>query len=288
MEAWVNVTTTACVSIGGKDWEEAWWLGVCGGEVRSYIRGASSARDGGTVPPGEWTHIAVVFDGTNRRHYVNGEPTGVWNEPTPMTTSTADMQIGHDVSWSPAPGAVDEFRVWNVARTRGQLRNWINKRIAAPQTGLVGVWGLDGSPNAAVGPHNGSFVGSPGFLTFPVTTDCLSFPTDQQACLNSRFLVTIDWRTPDDATGLGTVAESNSDSAIFWFFGSNNWEVMVKVLNGCGFPNPHYWVFSAATTNVYYRMKVFDVLGGVQKIYFNYPGPPAPAVTDTAAFATCP
>jgi len=33
---------------------------------------------------------------------------------------------------------------------------------------------------------------------------------------------------------------------------------------------------------------VFDVRAGVNKIYFNYPGPPAPAVTDTNAFATCP
>ena len=29
------------------------------------------------------------------------------------------------------------------------------------------------------------------------------------------------------------------------------------------------------------------IVAGVNKIYFNYPGPPAPAVTDTGAFATC-
>jgi hypothetical protein len=46
-------------------------------------------------------------------------------------------------------------------------------------------------------------------------------------------------------------------------------------------------VFSAATTNVYYQMNVTDVQSGQRKIYFNYPGPPAPAVTDTDAFP-CP
>ena len=78
-----------------------------------------------------------------------------------------------------------------------------------------------------------------------------------------------------------------ADSGLFWFFAPSNWEVMVKVLNACGL-NDRYWVFSAATTNVFYRLEVFDVAEGAQKIYFNYPGPPAPAVTDTGAFATCP
>ena len=80
---------------------------------------------------------------------------------------------------------------------------------------------------------------------------------------------------------------ASSNSGIFWFFSSDNWEVMVKVLNACGLNN-RYWVFSAATTNEFYRMEVFDVRAGVNKIYFNYPGPPAPAVTDVDAFATCP
>ena len=47
-------------------------------------------------------------------------------------------------------------------------------------------------------------------------------------------------------------------------------------------------MYSAATTDLYYRMEVLDGLRGVQKIYFNYPGAPAPAVTDSDAFATCP
>jgi hypothetical protein len=34
--------------------------------------------------------------------------------------------------------------------------------------------------------------------------------------------------------------------------------------------------------------KVLDVLAGANKVYFNCPGPPAPAVTDVGARATCP
>jgi hypothetical protein len=62
---------------------------------------------------------------------------------------------------------------------------------------------------------------------------------------------------------------------------------MLKVIDGCTLSHS-FWVFSAATTNVFYRLEVTDVRAGTTKVYFNYPGPPAPAVTDTNAFATCP
>ena len=111
-------------------------------------------------------------------------------------------------------------------------------------------------------------------------------------CLNNRYTVRAYWRTnptPGTATdGQAQVASCpNPGSGLFWFFAPTNWEVMVKVLNGCGLNN-RWWVFSAATTNVFYRLEVTDVTSGAQKIYFNYPGPPAPAVTDVNAFATCP
>ena len=63
--------------------------------------------------------------------------------------------------------------------------------------------------------------------------------------------------------------------------------MLVKVLNACGL-NQHYWVFSAATTNVEYTLTVTDTQTGDKKTYFNPLGTAAPAVTDTSAFATCP
>ena len=110
-------------------------------------------------------------------------------------------------------------------------------------------------------------------------------------CLQNRFVITSKWRTnPTPGTptdGNGSVVVAGPNSGIFWFFSSDNWEVMIKALNGCGLNN-RYWIFSAATTNVFYRIEVFDSERFEQKIYFNYPGPPAPAVVDTNAFATCP
>ena len=68
---------------------------------------------------------------------------------------------------------------------------------------------------------------------------------------------------------------------------SANWEMLVKVINGCGL-NQNYWVFAAATTDVEYTLKVRDTQTGEVVEYFNPLNTAAPAINDTGAFATCP
>ncbi len=55
---------------------------------------------------------------------------------------------------------------------------------------------------------------------------------------------------------------------------------------GASFNN--FWVFAAASTNVEVKLTVTDTETGEVKEYTNPLGQAAPAVTDTAAFATCP
>lgn len=286
-EAWVAVTDTGgCSSIAGKDYLQAWWVGVCGTTLRSYLRGGGSSRDGGTVPAGKWTHIAVTWDGATRRHFINGEQVATFAQADAPTTSTAALRIAGDVSWQRTPaGAIDEVRLWNVARTTQQLRDAINEPILADTAGLVATWGLDANEDDVTGDHDGNGVGGPGYLTFPVAPFCV--PSATTLCLDGRFAVSVEWRTAS-GTGVGTVAGCGTDeSGLFWFFNPLNWEILVKSVNACGL-NDRYWIYSAATTDVFYRMTVTDVSGGASKTYFNYPGAPAPAVTDSDAFATCP
>ncbi|HXT52386.1 MAG TPA: LamG domain-containing protein [Thermoanaerobaculia bacterium] len=295
-EAWVQITNTNdCRSIAGKNWEQTWWVGQCtvSGQptLRSYLKGSTSQRNGGIIPQNVLTHIAVVFNGTQRLHYINGELAASFAESGPLPTNGDELRIGNDVRWNFSPtGLIDEVRLWNVARTTSQIRENLNRRIAA-QPGLVAYWTLDGNYQDVVSTHDGSGQGSGlGFFTWGAGPHC-TISTAAQLCLGDRFVVTTRWRTnpaPGSPTdGPAGVAGSSEDSGLFWFFSSTNWEIMVKALNGCGLNN-RYWIFSAATTNVYYRMEVFDTVGLEQKIYFNYPGPPAPALTDVNAFATCP
>ncbi|MCB1033312.1 MAG: LamG domain-containing protein [Acidobacteria bacterium] len=286
IEGWVSVSDGGgCSSIVGKGFQSAWWVGLCGTTLRSYLKGGASAHDGGSLSSG-WHHFAVTYDGVRRRHYVDGEEVGSWAESGPLTTNTAAMRIGSDVNWSPTPnGAIDQIRIWSVARTRSQLRETINQQISSPMPGLQAVYELNGATDE-LGSHSGSIVGSPGFLTFPVATGCET--TDTSLCLDGRLAVTVGWRTRTGTEGVGTVVPCFAeDSGNFWFFNPNNWELLVKTVDGCA-NNGHRWVFSAATTNVHYRLTVTDVVAGAQKIYFNYQGVSAPAVTDTQALATCP
>jgi plastocyanin len=115
-------------------------------------------------------------------------------------------------------------------------------------------------------------------------------PGEQTLCLGDggRFQVEVAWRTPVGEEGAG-VAESigKRDSGLFYFFDAENIEMLVKVLPACPL-NEHYWVFFAATTDVEFVLTVTDTESDVQKQYTNPLGQPANAVTDTAAFATCP
>jgi hypothetical protein len=121
----------------------------------------------------------------------------------------------------------------------------------------------------------------------PVTpTPCV--PSATVACLSSsRFAVQVDWKTGGGDSGKGQAIKYTPDSGLFWFFGADNIEMIVKVLNACSLNN-NYWIFAAATTDVEYTLKVTDTKTGQSKTYFHASGSPAPAVTDTSAFATCP
>lgn len=293
-EAWVRIHhsgASECDSIAGKNYQQAWWVGVCGTTLRSFLKGGGSDRTVGTIPPDIWTHIAVTFGGGTRRHYINGELVGSFAEPGPLSTSGSEVRIGSDVSWQFTPvGRIDEVRIWNVARSQAQLRAAINTPISTAQPGLVSVWRFESSFADIIGANEGSSQGSGvSFFQFADNASCAANSTTT-LCLQHRFIIDASFRVGPPGTAEGTaqtVAIDNPGSGLFWFFAPDNWEVMVKAINGCGLNN-HYWIFSAATTNVFYRLEAFDLKEGKQKIYFNYPGPPAPAVTDTSAFATCP
>ena len=130
-------------------------------------------------------------------------------------------------------------------------------------------------------------------ITSPIRADdagepCVAGP--EVLCLDGdRFRVEIDWRDDDGNAGAGRVAATSGsdESGLFYFYQSGNWEVLVKVLDGCGY-NGHYWVFSAATTNVEYTLRVTDTESGMTRQYVNPLGNSKTAMPDSRAFSTCP
>lgn len=102
-----------------------------------------------------------------------------------------------------------------------------------------------------------------------------------------RYTVDVEWTDFDNVSGPGKLVTQADDSAVLYFFSPDNWEMLIKVLDGCDINN-RWWVFFAATTDVAFTVTVTDTLNNETRTYDNTLGQPADAVTDTDAFATCP
>jgi predicted esterase len=114
-------------------------------------------------------------------------------------------------------------------------------------------------------------------------------PDATHLCLQQgRYRVAVTWND-GTGSGVGTVATGavSSDSGVFWFFDPTNWEMMVKVLDGCTI-NQRIWVFAAALSTVQYTLTVTDTVSGQTATYQHANGQPAVVTTDTGALATCP
>jgi hypothetical protein len=156
---------------------------------------------------------------------------------------------------------------WDGPSPTRRLRDWLDP-MGSGQRFLFGA-----DPSSPTSPPPGG--------------ECVE--TDTIACLNGdRFRVSVTWRDRNGNTGIGSqVAGASDDSVLFWFFQESNWELLVKVLNGCPV-NGRFWVLGAAATNVEYLITVTDTVSGQTEVYENALGNRAPAIADTASFQVCP
>ncbi len=119
--------------------------------------------------------------------------------------------------------------------------------------------------------------------TFSNNNDCV-VSSDQLCLLGGRFKVTVDFRNQHagGVEGTGTVVPSTDETGLFWFFGPENVELIVKVLDGRPI-NQHFWVFYGALSDVEYWITVTDTATGAMQVYHNPPGQICGAA-DTTAF----
>jgi hypothetical protein len=97
-----------------------------------------------------------------------------------------------------------------------------------------------------------------------------------------RFAVNVDWSPLAGVSWKAYPVVITTNAAGFWFFGPDNLEVVVKVLDGRSI-NGHFWAFSGALSNVEYTITITDTQTGLIRKYFNPKGTLA-SVADTSAF----
>ncbi len=125
------------------------------------------------------------------------------------------------------------------------------------------------------------------FVQYPVppatATAGACSPSTTALCLNNgRFRVETTWRDFSGNTGVGQAVPLTGDTGYFWFFGLENVELVLKVLDGTTI-NHHFWVFYGALSTVEYHITVTDTLTGAQRTYGN-PSGNLGSVADTSAF----
>ncbi|MDE2691056.1 MAG: hypothetical protein OXI49_11125 [Acidobacteriota bacterium] len=81
---------------------------------------------------------------------------------------------------------------------------------------------------------------------------------DTVLCLHEgRYEVTVEFTVNSETMRAKVARPRTRDSGLFYFFERNNWEMLLKVLDGCGV-NQHHWVFAATASDVGLRLIVRD------------------------------
>ncbi len=208
----------------------------------------------------------------------SGPPRAAIGTDADCEDSLCRARTGERVSFEDTGSGTVRSRLWDFGDGRKSRRR-------TP----VQVWSEPGFYTVTLRPSDGE-VESTASLVFLVEAaepagTCVA--DEETRCLgDSRFLVEVEWWTGDGASGTARVVrEGTNDSGLFHFFEpGDNWEVLVKVLDGCPV-NGHVWVFGASTTDLGYTMRVTDTVTTEVREYGNEPGTPASAIADAMAFA---
>jgi hypothetical protein len=143
IEAWVyRNDATRCETIVSHNYRTSYWFGFCPG-LRFYRSDGKSVDATTIVPSRKWTHVAVSYDGTAARFYIDGQAAGV----TALTHSgqgvVQPLMLGRDPKGQPFSGYLDEVRIWSQARTQTQIQENRFHEVRATgglQAGISGWW----------------------------------------------------------------------------------------------------------------------------------------------------
>jgi glucose/arabinose dehydrogenase/PKD repeat protein len=81
---------------------------------QANVGGERDARAATALPAATWSHLAVTYDGTTVRLYVNGTQAATRAAGGPMAVSTRPLKLGGNAVWGEwYAGLIDDLRVYN-------------------------------------------------------------------------------------------------------------------------------------------------------------------------------
>ena len=114
----------------------------------------------GTAPLDEPTHVALTFDGSWLRFYLDGEfDSEIQASSATIDYDTQDVLIGaanFSSGWTRRfQGIVDEVRIWDHARSAETIRSSKDCPLSGDEAGLLAYYSFDAS-NSVDGSPNGN------------------------------------------------------------------------------------------------------------------------------------
>lgn len=98
------------------------------------------------IATNEWHHLAFVYDGAAWTVYMDGLPAQTQPALAAPGTTTSNLQLGQFFS-----GSMDEFRIWNRARTASEIRqNYRRTLQRLTEPNLVALWSFDDAASGVV------------------------------------------------------------------------------------------------------------------------------------------
>ncbi len=98
----------------------------------------ASFTDSVTESP-EWFHVAVTFDGTNYKLFINGNEVNNNTDAAGYTPVNTPVNfIGKDFN-----GKMDEVRMWNVARSESEIKADMSKELTGSESNLVAYYPMN-------------------------------------------------------------------------------------------------------------------------------------------------
>lgn len=221
------------------DGKSAKWGGV------AYIGGSyRNVYSDEIVKENTWYHIAMTYDGSILKLYINGE---MQSNPVQISGtikySSYNMMIGANNGASVVEyfdGVIDEVRIWNKALTQEEINLYKDRVLKGDESGLVGYWRFEeGSGTVA---NDSSSYGNHGTIYNSLwVQDTVDLPVNKILILNDNKTYSLErintWhetKMTSNTTPTPFVASASS----IWSSAFESW----KAFNGTNIDSSDCWV----------------------------------------------